>query len=945
MLHYQKCILNDLIKNRLCLVIFSRGLGLNDIVYYFLKEINHEKRDKSIILLNMTNIEVECLNERARILDEVDKSYLQGDSLGKTNLVDLITADIPLSKRLNIYESGGTFMITSRILITDALSRKLDFTKVKGIIVMNAESLNNKNWNDAFILQVYKQKNPNGFIKGLSQRPELLKVGYFGPGIAMKHIGTTVLCLYPRSHEAMEKSLIEHGSVDVTERAVRPTDNFTTVQRYIILLIEKGFNELKKVNSDADISLTDTLFSSVRNFQNCIEEATQTKWNQMSPHLRNISRDIVTFRRLLSLLHRLDAVTFFYYTEALRCTQSLDFSWYLTVEFEAMYKASRDRVFQIISRKDISKGTSNSVQLSLEVNPLYIELVDVLKNIGVDLMEKAIDEMSLNMEKQANSVSHEENIDKDSVIDGQLEEDDHFYNPKIISRIDCEHTNLPLYKIMIVVPDDQYDIINDIFYLVNYGPQQLALHHFRDFCDRLNNDCNSLLTNTLSKVRNNTNSLSNVPFSTSLNRHIDQLRAAISLILETQSQRKGQLSNTTTITSISCVEYSEDSDMDLFKQIRERFKIEPIIIITTPHSFISGKFSNQLQSKQPHHIILLDPEVATLREIEFFNASGRLNKSSNLKVTILTYQGSFNHERFINTMKVEQGSWEILIRHKRTLVVPLNEISEDDVINHLNYSLGSSRHAGRLQVMHVQKVVVDIREFRSSLPYQLYCKGIEVVPVTLAVGDYVISRDICIERKSIQDLVNSLNSGRLYTQMQWLTTHYSIPTILIEFIYGLGYIKWKDRQSGFSPLPFNLAEIYNKLILLIRHFPNVKIIWSCSTSFSASSIAFLKHGREEPDENSATSLYTSLLYEEDKQVKKRKRISDASKSSYYATSLLRQLPGVNTKNIHFVTSNFKSLRDLSSAAQEKLVDLLGNSNGISLFRALHASHSESLHVT
>lgn len=59
--------------------------------------------------------------------------------------------------------------------------------------------------------------------------------------------------------------------------------------------------------------------------------------------------------------------------------------------------------------------------------------------------------------------------------------------------------------------------------------------------------------------------------------------------------------------------------------------------------YFIGKFSNQLQSKQPHHIILLDPEVATLREIEFFNASGRLNKSSSLKVTILTYQGSFNH--------------------------------------------------------------------------------------------------------------------------------------------------------------------------------------------------------------------------------------------------------------------------------------------------------------
>jgi ERCC4-type nuclease len=37
-----------------------------------------------------------------------------------------------------------------------------------------------------------------------------------------------------------------------------------------------------------------------------------------------------------------------------------------------------------------------------------------------------------------------------------------------------------------------------------------------------------------------------------------------------------------------------------------------------------------------------------------------------------------------------------------------------------------------------------------------------IVPATLTVGDYILTPEICVERKSIPDLVASFNSGRLY---------------------------------------------------------------------------------------------------------------------------------------------------------------------------------------
>ena len=94
------------------------------------------------------------------------------------------------------------------------------------------------------------------------------------------------------------------------------------------------------------------------------------------------------------------------------------------------------------------------------------------------------------------------------------------------------------------------------------------------------------------------------------------------------------------------------------------------------------------------------------------------------------------------------------------------------------------------------KVIVDMREFRSELPSLLHKRGIEIEPVTLEVGDYILSPEICVERstitpvhqfqllhcrKSISDLIGSLANGRLYNQATSMSRFYSRPMLLIEF--------------------------------------------------------------------------------------------------------------------------------------------------------------------
>lgn len=79
------------------------------------------------------------------------------------------------------------------------------------------------------------------------------------------------------------------------------------------------------------------------------------------------------------------------------------------------------------------------------------------------------------------------------------------------------------------------------------------------------------------------------------------------------------------------------------------------------------------------------------------------------------------------------------------------------------------------------QVIVDMREFMSTLPNVLHQKGMRIIPVTLEVGDYILSPLICVERKSISDLFGSFASGRLYHQVEMMSRYYRIPVLLIEF--------------------------------------------------------------------------------------------------------------------------------------------------------------------
>jgi hypothetical protein len=119
-------------------------------------------------------------------------------------------------------------------------------------------------------------------------------------------------------------------------------------------------------------------------------------------------------------------------------------------------------------------------------------------------------------------------------------------------------------------------------------------------------------------------------------------------------------------------------------------------------------------------------------------------------------------------------------------------------------------------------VIVDVREFNSELPSVVYKRGIDMAPVTLEVGDYILAGDVCVERKALDDLVQSLQNGRVFKQAEQVRV-----LCFLRLGLGLGLVSVASRLS--------VAYIVSRILALgrfvfsvigsmfLQHLPEVSI--------------------------------------------------------------------------------------------------------------------------
>jgi DNA excision repair protein ERCC-4 len=246
------------------------------------------------------------------------------------------------------------------------------------------------------------------------------------------------------------------------------------------------------------------------------------------------------------------------------------------------------------------------------------------------------------------------------------------------------------------------------------------------------------------------------------------------------------------------------------------------------------------------------------------------------------------------------------------------------------------------------RVVVDVREFRSALPSLLHGNNMIVIPCQLTVGDYILTPEICVERKSIRDLISSLRNGRLYNQAETMLQHYKNPLLLIEFDqnksftfdafasatgptafladYGFSSSGQATSTSSSSMAnPSNPKSAQHMLVLLILAFPRLRIIWSSSPYQTAEIFAELKKNAAEPDPLRAVQIGLDI------------QLSDAANPgdvmaaagiehrtfNLLPQDMLRAVPGVTPQALERLILETDNLNDIANMEMDQLDSLVG----------------------
>jgi DNA excision repair protein ERCC-4 len=395
---------------------------------------------------------------------------------------------------------------------------------------------------------------------------------------------------------------------------------------------------------------------------------------------------------------------------------------------------------------------------------------------------------------------------------------------------------------------------------------------------------------------------------------------------------------------------NNDEDLNITNLISTIQK--PTVIIQTFRSDLNriSSMSQTLQELSPDYIVLYNANISAIRQIEIFESrfAGQLKRR--LKVFLLMHSKTVEEQSFLTCLRREKRAFEMLIDTKRVMVVPEYQDGKSDVLDpHLlknyygdededddNAEEVNTRQAGGQQQKPKKKrekprIIVDSREFRSELPCLIHKRGIDVVPAMISIGDYILTPDICVERKSISDLIGSLNSGRLYNQCQQMTRYYSKAILLIEFDQNRSF-NFKGRYM--ISRETNDAEIMEKIQILTIHFPKLRLVWSPTPYATAQLFEELKQNRDEPDVELALHLGSDDPLND---------LSTATEK--YNTRLydfLLKLPGINSKNIHNVMRKGGNMKKLAKMTEEELLEVVGNVRDAKLLHDIfHLAHKPS----
>lgn len=174
-------------------------------------------------------------------------------------------------------------------------------------------------------------------------------------------------------------------------------------------------------------------------------------------------------------------------------------------------------------------------------------------------------------------------------------------------------------------------------------------------------------------------------------------------------------------------------------------------------------------------VVFFEPVPSEIRSIQRRGRTGRLSKGN---VVVLIAKGTRDEAFFWSSKSKEKKMYSTLRSFSNSPGINAVEARaierEKPLGDQTVLSSFSGEKAGEREVV----VYADTREQASSVVKELSDKC-RVIVKQLDVGDYILSEDVIVERKTVSDFLNSLIDGRLFAQVRNLSDSKS-PLIILE---------------------------------------------------------------------------------------------------------------------------------------------------------------------
>lgn len=211
------------------------------------------------------------------------------------------------------------------------------------------------------------------------------------------------------------------------------------------------------------------------------------------------------------------------------------------------------------------------------------------------------------------------------------------------------------------------------------------------------------------------------------------------------------------------------------------------------------------------------------------------------------------------------------------------------------------------------KIVVDQREYRSNVVRNLAVKEVFVEPQQLDVGDYVLSSRIGVERKSVDDFLESLINGKLFRQVSRLRDAYSRPILILE---GEGLLMKRNISHN---------AIFGSLVSIIVDF-GIPIL-TTKDALETANLLYVMARREQREDKKAVAV-------------RGEKISMSLREQQQF--VVEGLPNVSAVLARRLLDRFGSIRDIVNASDEELqeVDGVGKNIASEILELLSARYLE-----